>query len=138
MSHYKWPYGRSAISLLSTVSMAGSIKLFQFLQTFHRILGIYASQPHQKQCSINPMNTICMICLVQMTLSTSAFLVLEAKTVFEFGLGYFMSMAVSSVIGIYFIFIGQLQNTLNFIDNCEGFVTKSKYSFKCQKINRTI
>lgn len=127
--------GRPAISLLSTVSMAGSIRLFQFLQKFHRILGIYPSKPSQKQCSINPINTIWMMSIAQLTFTTIAFLVLEATTVFEYGFGCFMCTACISVPSVYFLFIGQLENTLNFIGNCEKFVKSSEYRFECQNIN---
>lgn len=52
------------------------------------------------------------------------FLVFEADTMFEFG--FFISLTLIHCIVIYVLFIWQLDNTLKFVESCEGFIEKSK------------
>lgn len=105
--------------------MAGSIKLFQFVQKFHRFIGIYPREPNQKH-STNWTQATCLISYAQYLCTTSAFLLFEANSLFDFGFVFFTLAAVVNCIAIYLIFIWQSQNTYEFIENCERFIEKSE------------
>lgn len=85
--------------------MAGSIQLFQFVQRFHQTIGIYPCQSNQKQHPINWTQAIFSICSAQSMLTTAAFLVFEAKSMFECGLVFFILITMINAIVIYLIFI---------------------------------
>lgn len=75
---------RSMFSLWSTVIMASSLKLLQFFQKCHKIIGIYPSQPNQKHCSITTTNTIAVISFTQLMLTMAGFLVYETVFLFDY------------------------------------------------------
>lgn len=104
--------------------MADSIKLFQFFHKVHQIIGIYPSRANTKQCSINPQNTAVFACFSQVIFTTIAFAV-EAKSMFDFGFGFFVIIDILNSVAIYLLFVQQLENTLEFIKNCERFLDNS-------------
>lgn len=106
--------------------MATSIKLFQFIQNIHQIIGIYPSVMNQKLCAINSRNATLIIFLTQFILTMVAFLVFEAKSVFDFGFGFFTLISTINIFVVYLLLIWQFENTVEFIDNCEAFIKKSK------------
>lgn len=106
--------------------MAGSIKLFQFVQSYHRAIGIYPSQPNQKQYAINTKSVICLVCWAQTMITTTAFLALDANTVFDYGFGFYDLLGSINSIIICALFAQQYENFTNFIENCEGFIKMSK------------
>lgn len=106
--------------------MAGSIKLFQLFQKFHQTLGIYPTQVNQKHHLIISRRAIFLIGSTQYILSTAGYLVFEAQSMFEYGFGYFMSSTTLNGIIIHILLAWQLENTLKFIETCEGFIEKSK------------
>lgn len=110
--------------------MVGTIKLFQFIQKFHKIIGIYPSQAKRKQCPINLTQTIFLICSAQIMFTSAAFSVFEAKSMIDYGFGFYMLISIINIIVIYLVFIWQSQNTLKFIETCEEFIEKSKYCFE--------
>lgn len=109
--------------------MASSIKLFQFIQKFHKIIGIdlYQQLVDHEQYSVNSINIIFLISFAQIICTTIAFLVFEAKSFFAYGFSFFTIICVISSAVIYLIFIWQSQNTSKFIENCERFIEESKY-----------
>ena len=109
--------------------MAGSIKLFQFVQKCHQTLGILPRQPNpkQKQLSSHSIQAIFLTCLAQYIFTTAAFLLFKAKSMFDYGFSFFILIGLANCIAIYLIFIWQSENTLKFIENCEGFIEKSKF-----------
>lgn len=117
---------RPFVSLLSI--MADSIKLFQYIQKFHRIIGIYSPQPHQKRYSTISKNAMLLACCVQVLLTSTASLLFETNTMFAFGFGFYTLIDMNNAIVIHSLFICQLEKTLKFIQNCERFITeKSEY-----------
>lgn len=110
-----------------TVKMDGSVKLFQFIQKFHQTLGIYPPQLKQQPYQINSINKIFLVCLVQMIITTTAFLMFEAESMFSYGLAFFVLIAMINGVVIYLTFIWQFENTVKYIGNCEEFIVKSKY-----------
>lgn len=119
-------------SLLLTVKMAGSIKLFQFLQKCYQTIGIHPSQRNHKPLLINCTKWIFVICQTQLLFSTVAFFVFEAESMFEYGFGFFALIAIINGIVIYLILIWQSENIVEFIENCEDFIVESKCgTFPC-------
>lgn len=106
--------------------MAGSTKLFQFVRKCHQIFGIYSQQPNQKQQSINWIQTLFLISLALFMFTTAGFLLFVATSMFDFGFIFFSLITVTNSTAIYLIFIWQLRNTLEFIENCEKFIGKSE------------
>lgn len=119
---------RFGVSMVSIVKMTTSIKFFHFFQKCHKIIGIYPCQSIPKQHSINPIQIIFLICAFLHILVIVAYLVFEAKSIFDYGFAFFSLIAVVDIVFVYLILIWQLQNTLQFIRNCEDFiVNKSTY-----------
>lgn len=117
----------SCISLLSTVTMANSIRLFQFVQKFHRAIGINPSHSHRNHTSINFRSTIFQICATPYLFSSFAFLVLDATSLFDYGSGFFGFSTMFNILTIYLLFMRQSENTFKFIESCETFIATSKY-----------
>lgn len=106
--------------------MAGSIKIFQFIQNFHGVIGISPAQSFEQQRSINSRNAIFLVSCAQEMFAIVAFLIFEAQTMFDYGFGFFGGMSLLLSIVVYVIFIRQSENTFKFIENCEAFIEKSK------------
>lgn len=104
--------------------MAGAVKLFQFVQKCHQAYGIYPVQPNQRKHSTK---FIVLMSYAQFSVTTAAFVLFKAKSMFDFGFVFFLLISITNAIAVYLIFIWQSQNTFEFIGNCEGFIEKSKY-----------
>lgn len=118
----------SNISLLSSVKMAGgSIKLLQFFEKCHQTCGILPRPPNQKkkQLSTNSIRTIFLTVYVLHISTTAAFLILEAKSWFDYGFTLYNLISIFDPFVVYLIFIWQSGDTLEFIENCERFIDKS-------------
>lgn len=113
--------------------MAGSFKLFQFVQQWHQAIGIYPSQSNQWPSQINSTNVIFLFCCAQFAFTTIVFLFVEATSMFEYGLAFFGLIGIINGIVIYLIFIWQSQNTLDFIKNCNRFIEKRMF---CSELGR--
>lgn len=107
--------------------MSSSIKFFQFVQKFYQITGIYSSQSNQQKRWTHSIRTIFLICFGQYMFTLAAFLVLKAKSMFEYGFTFYVLITIINGTVIYLTFIWQLKNILKFIENCEAFIEKSKY-----------
>lgn len=107
--------------------MASSIKFLQFFRKFHQTIGIYPLQPDQKQRPPFSTKSISLICSGQFILTMAAFLVFEAKSMFDCGFALFILIASANGIVIYLILIWRLGNTLKLIENCEGFIEKREF-----------
>lgn len=117
---------RMVISLWSIVMMAGSIKFFQFIREFQQSIGIVACQQNPKSHSIYLKNAIFQFCSIQFMLTVGVFLILEAKSMFEFGFGYFLFSTMLNNSVVYLLMARQDEITLQFIENCDGFIKMSK------------
>lgn len=115
------------ISLVSIVKMAGSIKFLQFFRQCHQIIGIYPHQPRQKYISTNLTRAIFLISVLTFSITTAAYFVFEATSMFQHGFSFCTLICMILTIVLYSIFIWQSENTLKFLENCEGFIEKSKY-----------
>lgn len=111
---------------MAAANMAGSMKLFQFIQKSHQLVGIRLSQPNQKQWSINWRNTIFLASTSQMICTTVVYIWLDAKSMFDYGISIFALICLVNNTVNFCIFSCQSENTLKFIENCEKFITQRK------------
>lgn len=110
--------------------MATPIKLLQYFQKIHRIIGIFPSQPNERYPPNKLTRIVVVISLVQFILSSAAFFMLEAKSMLEYGFSYCVFSCGIQAIVVYLLFVEQSQNTLGFIVRCERFIENSEYSTK--------
>lgn len=102
--------------------MAGSTKIFQFIQKVHKIFGFDSSHPN----STNLRQILFLIAHGQLLISLFAYLVIEAKEMFDYGFGLHNLTSIAISVIVYLLFIWQLENTMKFIENCEKFIENSK------------
>lgn len=113
--------------LLSIVIMVVSLKIFQFIQKFQKIIGIHPIKSNRWHRSNIFRRAFFLIANAQFVLPTIAYLVFEGDTMFQFGMGVFISISSVTSVTIYFLFVWQLENMLKFIGICEEFIKKSTY-----------
>lgn len=118
------------------VNMAGSIKLFQFVQDFFPMIGIYPAQQNQNKNAFNSTNAFFFIVSIELILSTIAFLVFDAKTIFACGFGFYVLPSVTVGMVIYSLMIWKFENMLELIGNCEEFIEKSEFTSYFSTFNK--
>lgn len=111
---------------LSIAIMASSIKLFQSFLEIHKFIGIHSSQPNQKQWSFNSRNEIFLIISAEFAFSTAAFCVFDATSMFDYGFASYIIITIVTSIIIYLLFVWEFDETLDFVENGERFIEKSK------------
>lgn len=114
--------------------MASSIKIFQFFQLCHQASGLFPFQSNQKYLSTNSTRAIVLISCIAFIFTMAAFMVLEAKTMFEYGFTFFVLISILNGVVIYLILIWKQHSTPEFIVSCERFIEKSKYKYGLQTI----
>lgn len=102
--------------------MSSSIKLFQFIQKFHRAIGVFPSQFNSNHL----ISKIWFICAAQTGLTTGAFLLFAAQSMMDYGFGFCVLITVINAIIFYSSFIWQSKNTTILFENCEKFIETSK------------
>lgn len=109
--------------------MAGSVKLFQFFQRIHQIIGVSPSHPIRKdqETILCLTRTIVLLCCAQIVLTLAAFLAFESKSMFDFVFAFYVLITLINGMVIYSVFIWESENTLKFIESSEGFIEKSKF-----------
>lgn len=105
--------------------MAGSVELFHFFQKVQQAFGIRPPQLKQKQHSIELRNVLLPIFCAQL-ITGAGFLLFEAKSVFEYGFGFYVLITYIHVIAIYSIFIWENENIFEYFESCKKFIEKSK------------
>lgn len=99
--------------------MAGSTELFEFIQKFNRIVGIFPSQQQNYLRS-----SIILIGLTQYLITTVAFLLFDATHMIDFGMSVLIILLIVDSIVQFTLQIWQSQNTFNYIKCCEQFIEK--------------
>lgn len=110
--------------------MAGGdeIKLFHFIQKIYQDIGIHPSRRSNEDISrINPKKWLMLFCLVQFFITSAAYTAMEANSMIEYGITFFSCATVVASVIIYLTLFGQMENTSNYIGNCERFVQQSAY-----------
>ena len=107
--------------------MSGSIKLFSFIRKYCHVWGIYLDQANENgQLTLNSRNRLCVVSFVIHSLSSGAFFIYEANSLFEYGLSFFAASFGITFLFIYLAMLWQMENILEFIENCEQFIEKSE------------
>lgn len=101
--------------------MARSDEFLMLFLKVHQIIGIHRNQP---KYSINSRKIFSLFCNAQFGLTSIAFLVSDANSMFGYGFGFFLFIFVIDSMLNYFLFNWQFGNTLRFIENCHGFIEK--------------
>lgn len=105
-----------------------SIQLFKFFQNFHQAIGIGSSQFKENSSNSSRLRTkFFLIICAQFVFTSIGFLPFEAKSMLDYGFGFFVLTTIISATIIYLLFIWQSHDTLKFIENCEGFIERGKY-----------
>lgn len=102
--------------------MASSITLFQFIKRAYQSVGVYPFQPSQNHTTFNLKNWIYLICCMQFLISTFCFLLFEAKSMFDYGIAFYVSLYLFFAMVQYSIFIFQIESTYKFIESCARFI----------------
>lgn len=118
----------NSISLPLTISMAGitTIKLFKFIQKILQFTGIFPPSSNLNCGSLNLRNCILSFCLVQFLGSSLVYLVFGANSMHQYGITFFICVTVILFLITHMIALWQRENILNYIENCERFIEKSK------------
>lgn len=107
------------------VAKTSKIKLFQSIQKFLNIQGIYPLQSNQST-PYNGKNLFFLFCYVQMFISATAFCLFKAKSMYEFGLTFYASLTELQTIVYFTIILWKVDKVLKLIGNLENFIEKSK------------
>lgn len=109
------------------IKMAGSIKIFQFIQKYYQTVGIFPSKSHRiESSSINVKNVVFFIGILPYIVSLSAFLAFQVNSMLDVGISVFILISMVSTVFFYIIPTGQMKNTLMFVANCERFIEQRK------------
>lgn len=107
--------------------MAGSsIKLFQFLQKFCRTFGINSGQSNQNRYHINLANWFALLCLNEYLISTAVFFLLEASSMVEYGITFYICISTAACDFYCLSAFWQVKNISKFVANWEEFIGKSE------------
>lgn len=120
-------FNRCHFSFLSTLIMSGSIQLFQSVQEYYQTLGILPNSQSNRKFSVTFPKLIPIFFLSMSCISSSAFLLFEAKTTSEYGGAFYAFISELCILYIFFVQVWQMPNTLQLVANFEKFIEKSKY-----------
>lgn len=110
------------------VDSGDKIKLFKFIQKTYHGIGIFSPKSNQIPSSINSKNWLNLFCHMEFLISSIAYLLFEANSMIEYGLAFYICTTVLTSLIFYLIPLGESENILNFIQNCEQFINdKSEY-----------
>lgn len=101
------------------------MKLFQSLQKFYRITGIYPSSSNRNH-SVNWKILLILLSLIQFAVLTGVFFITEANSIDEYGTSFYGS--ISALLGVvdFLINIWKMANILRLIGKFEEFINKRK------------
>lgn len=100
------------------------MKLFQSVQTFYRMTGIFRSQSNQNDL-LNFIQVLMMCGWIQGFLFTGAFCLFGAENIQEYGISYYASVTELLNIVCYLSNVWKWSNVVIVIENLECFIDKS-------------
>lgn len=107
--------------------MAGrSINLFQFNQKFCEIIGVKLPEANPNGHIFNLINLGVVISLTVFIMPTAAYLLYDANSMAEYGIVFYILICGIEGMVVYFITIWEIDEILEFIENCEEFIEKSE------------
>lgn len=90
-------------------------------------MGIYLPPQSNRVCSMLNFNSVTLlVSLIQMILTSTAFILYEAESVFEYGYPTYVSITLASCVVLFFIELWKIDDILQFINALDDFVKKSK------------
>ena len=89
-------------------------------------MGIYSSQLIQNHSLLNKKQ-LNFISHAQYFVTTVAFFSFDAKILLEYAIAFFTFSITAAAMCFFSIKVWQIENILKFIENCEGFIEKSKH-----------
>lgn len=107
--------------------MAGSIKLFQYLQSRHQAVGIYPPGPNQHSGSFNSKNSIFIFFFAQGWIASFAFFLFEAKSAYDYGFSFYVIITELATLAYYSITILKMPDILTLIEKYEELIEKSEW-----------
>lgn len=109
-------------SLSRTVVMAGVIELFCTIKSFYKSMGLY---PNHKKCLISAKNIFLSISIIQLFITSSAYLLFQAKTSDEYGISFYISITLLSVMVNISNTAWKIDKILTLIGKYEKFIENS-------------
>lgn len=109
------------------VTMADTLKLFQFIRKSYGLLDIDLEQSQSPNCQLNVKTLLNLLGMFSLLTSTWAFIQFEAETIEEFAncfTGFFMIFFVMTFFVINLI---KMPKIFQLIEMMETFIEKSKY-----------
>lgn len=107
-------------------AMAGRLKLLQFTQKAYRHIGIYPSQSNRNWHSINWRSIFMLFSLIQMAVSSLAFLLFEANDIVDAGLSFFAVNSEICCTTYYLINMWKIPKILELIERFDKFIENSE------------
>lgn len=123
----EWIFELTINSLL-TFKMASSIRLFSFNRKYYHVIGINTIQANENASKFNWKNWFYTSAMVLLVLSSATFFIFDAKSMFEYGLSFFLATAITFPLYTYSSMVWKADESESFIGNCEKFIEKSKKS----------
>lgn len=105
--------------------MAKSVELFKFLQKSYQTIGFYPSQTGQIGCSFNLKNLFILLSILQLFLSSLAFFLFEAHSLFDYGTSFYTSITNLFSLIILAIILWKMTDILMLIEKFEEYIEKS-------------
>lgn len=106
---------------------AMAIKPFSTVEKLYGIIGICLPSQSNRRCSMfNIRSTFILFSLTQMCLTSTAFILFRAKSVFEYGFPTYVSITLASCAVYFSIQFRKIEDILQFIKTCNEFIEKSK------------
>lgn len=98
----------------------GRMKILSPVRKFYKMLGIYPSN------TIDAKNIFFIISLIQLIISTLAFISINAKSTDEFGIAFYVFITATTQLVHLLISIKKIPNISDLIEKYEAFIEKSK------------
>lgn len=119
-------FKRNSTSINLDTAMSSSVKLFQFLQGSYRRIGFHPSK--SDRIPFNWKNVFIFLPILQLFISTSAFFLFKADSVFEFGTGFYAAITSLFTLIVFLIELWKIPDILKLIGNLENFIEKSEFN----------
>lgn len=112
---------------MADVPSTGKLKLFRSVQKFQHIQGFYPQSRLSQHSPYNGRNLCFQLCVLQMFLSATAFLLFKAQSMYDYGLTLYASLTEALTFVCVTATLRKTTETYELIENMENFIAKSKY-----------
>lgn len=102
-----------------------TIEFFQFIRTYYQTSAVYSSQANSNS-SLNKHVLLILLCLVQLSICSIAFLLFDAKTIGDLAYSYCATLSILLVIIFLLTNAVKTSNILMLIEKYDEFIRKSQ------------